>query len=732
MSITGGNFSAEDATISEDILVNGANVGRGGGNLSSNTSFGAAALGNNTTGNNNTSLGSETLYTNTSGSQNTATGVFALFLNTIGNSNTAVGLQSSYNNTTGNVNVAVGLNSLFGNTTGTSNVALGHGAGHYITNDAAENSISNNSVFVGSQTKAQADNQTNQIVIGHLTTGNGSNTVTIGNDSITSNFLNRKINLKGANSAISSIEYANPAGTLHWTLQTNFGSSGEQQPFSIRNAVLGQDAILIQHASNNVTINGAIATITGNLSGTGASFSSDVQTSTRFIAANPAGEIRITPNLSGTTNRIESFGSLPFSLTSIGAITLAAGGTTPQITLATGGAVTLTGALNGTSASFTGNVTSTGGNFRLFNGYYLTAKRADGADINVLGFPAGSNNLTSVTPGDYNLQNTGGTNLFSVSSAGAATFSSSVSSTEFRLNNVSTLQHVNVYTVLKDLVGRNTILLGDTNDPTNYYDNTTHIFRSRTSVPRLLIDSSGSVGIGTDSPSSTLEVRGTFRNALASGVGGQTLLSPIIGVSNGYLIGVDTSNNITHTWHTGANLVSMAITSAGAVVVGNTSAVSSASNTIACATFNKAYNWLAVTDSNYIQRSNDSQGAFFNFLKGASDVGSITVLGSTTFYNSTSDYRLKEDLKDYNGLELLSKIKTYDYEWKSDQTRSYGVLAHELAEVLPYAVNGEKDEVKEDGTEKMQGVDYSKIVPVLIKAIQELKSEIDSLKNQIK
>jgi hypothetical protein len=53
-----------------------------------------------------------------------------------------------------------------------------------------------------------------------------------------------------------------------------------------------------------------------------------------------------------------------------------------------------------------------------------------------------------------------------------------------------------------------------------------------------------------------------------------------------------------------------------------------------------------------------------------------------------------------------------------------GVIAHELQEVLPYAVQGEKD------GKDMQGVDYSKIVPILVKAIQELKAEIDELKNK--
>jgi hypothetical protein len=92
-------------------------------------------------------------------------------------------------------------------------------------------------------------------------------------------------------------------------------------------------------------------------------------------------------------------------------------------------------------------------------------------------------------------------------STGAATFSSSVSSTEFRLNNVSTLQHINVYTVLKDLVGRNAILLGDTNDPVNYYDNSQHFFRSRTGSNRVVINDSGNVGIGTPSPNGKLDVR---------------------------------------------------------------------------------------------------------------------------------------------------------------------------------------------------------------------------------
>jgi hypothetical protein len=103
---------------------------------------------------------------------------------------------------------------------------------------------------------------------------------------------------------------------------------------------------------------------------------------------------------------------------------------------------------------------------------------------------------------------------------------------------------------------------------------------------------------------------------------------------------------------------------------------------------------------------------------GVAVVGSITFNTTSTAYNTSSDYRLKQDLKDFNGLDLVSKLKAYDYEWKVDKTRSYGVIAHELQSVINYAVTGVKD------GKEMQGVDYSKIVPVLIKAIQELNDKI--------
>jgi len=106
------------------------------------------------------------------------------------------------------------------------------------------------------------------------------------------------------------------------------------------------------------------------------------------------------------------------------------------------------------------------------------------------------------------------------------------------------------------------------------------------------------------------------------------------------------------------------------------------------------------------------------------EVGSISINSTSTGFNTSSDYRLKEDLQDFEGLDLVSKIPVYDYKWKADDSRSYGVMAHELEEVLPQAVSGEKD------AEEMQSVDYSKIVPLLVKSIQELSAKLEALECQ--
>ena len=98
---------------------------------------------------------------------------------------------------------------------------------------------------------------------------------------------------------------------------------------------------------------------------------------------------------------------------------------------------------------------------------------------------------------------------------------------------------------------------------------------------------------------------------------------------------------------------------------------------------------------------------------------------------STSDYRLKEDAQEFSGLDLVNRIQVYDYAWKADGNREYGVMAHELQAELPYLVTGKKDEVDEDGQPHIQRVNYAKLVPVLLRAIQEQQEMISELREQV-
>lgn len=173
------------ASISADSTINGVNIGRGGGAIASNTRVGLNALAANTTGSSNAAIGWRASQSNTTGSSNTSLGTQALQNNTTGSQNTNIGVASGLENTIGNSNTNIGNLALTNNTTGSSNIALGNGAGRFIANGTTANTISNTSIFIGATTKALADNQTNQIVIGHNATGLGSNTTVLGNSSTT-------------------------------------------------------------------------------------------------------------------------------------------------------------------------------------------------------------------------------------------------------------------------------------------------------------------------------------------------------------------------------------------------------------------------------------------------------------------------------------------------------------------------------------------------------------------
>jgi hypothetical protein len=133
--------------------------------------------------------------------------------------------------------------------------------------------------------------------------------------------------------------------------------------------------------------------------------------------------------------------------------------------------------------------------------------------------------------------------------------------------------------------------------------------------------------------------------------------------------------------------------------------------------------------------SSGSSTAAYNhllFYNGNGIVGSISTSGTTTTYSTSSDYRLKNTIAPITGaLAKVALLKPCTYKWNADGSNGEGFIAHELAEVCPDAVVGEKDAVDEDGNPKYQGIDTSFLVATLTAALQEQQAIIESLKARL-
>ena len=168
----------------------------------------------------------------------------------------------------------------------------------------------------------------------------------------------------------------------------------------------------------------------------------------------------------------------------------------------------------------------------------------------------------------------------------------------------------------------------------------------------------------------------------------------------------------------------MRLTAAGQLLVGLTAASGSSSAVLQARGTGAA---ACVFD-----RTNN--GVVIGFKQnGGSDVGSISITSSSTAFNTSSDYRLKENINyEFNALDRLNQLKPARFNFISDaDTTVDGFLAHEVSDIVPEAITGEKDAVDEEGNPEYQGIDQSKLVPLLTKAIQEQQDIIEDLKSRI-
>ena len=129
--------------------------------------------------------------------------------------------------------------------------------------------------------------------------------------------------------------------------------------------------------------------------------------------------------------------------------------------------------------------------------------------------------------------------------------------------------------------------------------------------------------------------------------------------------------------------------------------------------------------------ANNGQCMGFNYNT-STNVGSINITGSATSYATSSDYRLKENIVQMTGaLDKVALLKPVTYKWKIDGSHGQGFIAHELQEIIPDCVTGEKDAVNADGSIKPQQIDTSFLVATLTAAIQEQQALITALTSRI-
>jgi hypothetical protein len=198
---------------------------------------------NNISGTSNTIIGHQAGYNNTSGGANTLFGYNAGFNNRTGANNTFFGYNAGFSNTTGSSNTFIGLSAAQSNTTGSNNICIGQSAGQF----PVTLTTGNDNIYIGVNAAGSASGNSNEIVIGMGATGNGTNTITLGNSSTSHTITNGKVTI---NTSLSEV----------LNLGSNYNTSNGGQVIFIRAGNQPNQSALLMYAVNynNTVVRGTI------------------------------------------------------------------------------------------------------------------------------------------------------------------------------------------------------------------------------------------------------------------------------------------------------------------------------------------------------------------------------------------------------------------------------------------------------------------------------------------
>jgi hypothetical protein len=687
-----GAYVGENSTGNNNVAVGGANVGV------TNTTFQA-----NTTGSGNTAVGAATMTQNTTGSNNTAMGYLALQNNTTSSELTAFGTNAGQANTSGQQNTYIGKSAGTAVTTGWGNLLVGNNTGNALTTGSGN-------TFIGG-----SDGRSINPCGSAMTTG--SSNVIIGGYSGNSGGLDIRT---ASNYVVLSDGGGNIRGMFdnsgNFLVGTTSLPSGGGIVTASSSAAETKVSIVNTGTSGRHYWLGSSNTSSGSLGGGKFAIFDQTATAVRLVI-DSSGDLMV-----GGTSVLQSA-----KITAYGAVAAQNGGVDG-------------GYQNAFVSVYSGNAnehnviktavsavgTSSGFQFKASNGAgsSSTTTVLDLTRTQTIFYTDGGERARITSGGQFLIGTTSAAGSEKLRVTGTSVVGTSFAA-RFNQNNTSngsaTLLGLSVEgsSWSKGAIGfvrRTDFDVGDLVFCSNASTSTSDVTLSD---ERMRLTYEGNLGVGTTSPSgadgkaivvynSAGPSRLVLKNNSTGDAGGDGFQLAVSGTT-AYIEQREGSPLV----FTTSNTERMRLDADGKFMLGTTSALNSGGA--------KASIQFAGGQGLFIATETQGNGQVMGFNYNiTTNVGSISITSTTTSYTTTSDQRLKENIQDADSASsLIDSLQVRQFNWKADGSHQrYGFIAQELVTVAPEAVTQPEE------SEQMMSVDYSKLVPMLVKEIQSLRKRL--------